>query len=282
MVDLLTKKYAVFGNPIKHSLSPEIHRLFSIETKVNKAYVSFYVPINDLENTLLRFFNCSGKGANITLPFKNRAFLFSNVLTDQAKVSGSVNTLKKLKNNLILGDNTDGIGLLHDLKRLHFIKDGSKVLLIGAGGAAYAVVPSLLSFGCDLFIFNRTVINAKLLISKFKKIGNIHYAESSFLKKNFFNVIINATSSGIYNTIPNISSKIVSPETFFYDMYYQSEITPFLKWCKKNGAIYMSDGLGMLVSQAAHSFYLWHNKFPNIDRTVNVLRKMLKTNYLSK
>lgn len=279
MINSVIKKYAVFGNPIKHSLSPEIHHLFSLETKVNQNYISFYVPINALENMLTGFFKNGGEGANITLPFKKRAFLYSNILTDQAKTSGAVNTLKKLKNNMILGDNTDGKGLLYDLQRLSFIKHDSKVLLIGSGGAAYAVVPCLLSYGCSVFILNRTIVNAMRMISKFKKIGEIHYAESQFLKKNFFNLIINATSSGIYNDIPNIPSKIVSPKTFFYDMYYKSGITPFLNWCKRYGGIYMSDGIGMLVSQAAHSFFLWHNKFPKIDEIVHILRKKLKIIY---
>ncbi|QTM69133.1 shikimate dehydrogenase, partial [Buchnera aphidicola (Hormaphis cornu)] len=121
-----------------------------------------------------------------------------------------------------------------------------------------------------------TINYAKAMVAKFKKIGGIYCVEQHLLKKNFFNLIINATSSGIYDEVPKIPCELVSPDIYFYDLYYQSCLTPFLKWCKYNGGIYLSDGLGMLVSQAAHSFFLWHSKFPNVERVIQILKNLSK------
>ncbi|BBI01372.1 shikimate dehydrogenase [Buchnera aphidicola (Nipponaphis monzeni)] len=266
-------QYAVFGNPIKHSLSPTIHNLFSKEMKIYQEYIAIYTPIQSLEDYLSVFFKNLGKGANITLPFKHRAYVYSDILTSQARLSGSVNTLKKMDNNLILGHNTDGLGLLYDLKRLKFINHASNILLIGAGGAAYAVIPELLSFGCSIFVFNRTLINAEKMVLKFKNLGNICCIDWLDNNIQVFDLIINATSSSMYNMKPNIPVTCISAQTFCYDMYYLIDnMTYFLLWCKKHGATRISDGLGMLVSQAAYAFKLWHNKFPEINQIIYKLK----------
>ena len=267
----LKKKFAVFGNPIYHSQSPKIHQLFSYHTGIVQDYKAIYVPLEKLLDVVHDFF-IEGQGANVTLPFKEKIITCCHLLTRRAEIAGSVNTLKKLNNNELLGDNTDGIGLINDLKRLKFIKKNDKILLIGAGGAAKGIIAPLLSLKCSVFITNRNMNKAENIAKRFLYIGNISSIDAGSLKNKYFNLVINATSSGINNLYPDLPNLVITPYTNYYDMSYQYPITPFLGWCQKKGAINFSNGIGMLVSQAAYSFFLWHNVLPSINKVINILK----------
>ncbi|CAL4324976.1 Shikimate dehydrogenase (NADP(+)) [Buchnera aphidicola (Eriosoma grossulariae)] len=275
-MDNYLSKFIVIGNPIKHSQSPFIHKKFSEQTGIQHQYCSKKVFKNNFIDFLTGFFNNGGEGVNITAPFKKQAFFFSDVLTYRAKLAHSVNTLKKFKNGIILGDNTDGEGLLYDLCHLNFIQKNNNILLLGAGGAAYGVIGSLLDFNCSIFIFNRTYNNAKILVSHFSKYGNIKAVMLNDLYHLSFDLIINATSSGITGDKLVIPDEVLNNSKYFYDMYYQSGLTPFLILCQKNGAKYIKNGIGMLVNQAAASFFLWHGIRPKVDPVINSLKKLLK------
>ncbi|AHG59908.1 shikimate dehydrogenase [Buchnera aphidicola] len=265
--------YALFGNPIDHSKSPQIHHFFSKQTGFFHIYTAVNVSFSDFAFVLCNFFKKNGQGANITAPFKEQAYLFSNKLTERAKIAQSVNTLKKIDDTCILGDNTDGIGLLSDLIRLNFIKRKYSILIIGAGGAVKGVIFPLLSFGCSIFISNRTFSNAQKLVFQFNKYGNINIFDQFSSQIKYFDLVINATSKNIEKKDNFVPLSFLSSNTFFYDMNYQKDNTPFINWCIKIGATFFSNGIGMLVFQAAHSFFLWHNKLPETDYIIDHLNK---------
>jgi len=267
--------FAVFGNPIGHSKSPRIHALFASQTGINHTYGTVLAPHEEFEETLRTFFEGGACGANITVPFKERAFAESDELTDRAAMSGAVNTLKKLEDGRLLGDNTDGIGMLSDLERLARLKQGDRVLLIGAGGAARGVILPLLSHGCPVVVTNRTFERAQHLSHIFEEKGDIRAIALTDLGEESFDLIINATASGIKGEIPAIPEKVLTAQTRVYDMYYQAGLTPFLTWAKNNGVTGYADGLGMLVGQAAHAFYLWHGVMPEIEPVLEQLKRDL-------
>ncbi|MDX7992506.1 shikimate dehydrogenase [Xenorhabdus littoralis] len=268
-------KFAVFGNPIAHSKSPYIHRLFAEQTGIEHQYGRILSPIEHFEKILKHFFEQGGIGANITVPFKERAYQYSDELTERAKISGAVNTLKRIEGNRLLGDNTDGIGLLADLQRLNFISGAQNILIIGAGGAAKGVLSPLLSLGRSVTITNRTFERAQIIADKFSRLGDIRAIEMGTLIYPAFDSIINATSSGIDGEFPAISPLIFQNDSICYDMYYQNGLTPFLRFAQQNGVSRLADGLGMLVGQAAHAFELWHGVFPEIEPVLTALRREL-------
>lgn len=266
------ESYAVFGNPIAHSKSPFIHQQFATQLCIEHQYGRVLAPVNDFVNTLEAFFAGGGKGANITVPFKEEAFARADELTERAALAGAVNTLKRLEDGRLLGDNTDGIGLLSDLERLAFIRPGFRILLIGAGGAARGVLLPLLSLGCAVTITNRTGSRAEELAQLFAHTGSVDAVAMDDLSDHKFDLIINATSSGIGGDIPALPEAIIYPQTYCYDMFYQKGDTPFLTWCKKLGAKNCADGLGMLVGQAAHAVLLWHGVLPDVEPVINTLK----------
>ena len=265
--------YALFGNPIDHSQSPKIHSLFSKQTGILHVYKSVNVPLDKFHFVLREFFKKYGQGANITSPFKQEAYFFCDKLTERAKIAESVNTFKKIDSKHILGDNTDGIGLLSDLIRLNFIQKKYSILIIGAGGAVRGVLFPLLSFGCSISILNRTFLNAKKLVSQFEKYGKINIFDKNSLKIKYFDLIINATSKFVEKNHDFVPSSVISSNTCFYDMNYQVDNTNFINWSIKIGAKFFSDGIGMLAFQAAHSFFLWHNVLPETDYIIDILKK---------
>ncbi|QJC38165.1 shikimate dehydrogenase [Enterobacteriaceae endosymbiont of Donacia marginata] len=273
------KIFAVFGNPIKHSKSPIIHQLFAKQTGVLQNYKKICVPINGFYKIFFSFFKNGGIGANITIPFKKKAYKLCDILTERAKYSGVINTVKIINSKTILGDNTDGIGLLKDLQNLKFINPKSNILLIGAGGAAQGIIYPLIKFGCNITIINRTYENTKKIIKFFKNVKKINSfkLEDLFLFHNKFkyHLIINATSSSMKGNIPNIPSSIINPDIFCYDLFYNFNKTPFLKWCLIHGAKKISDGIGMLIEQAAYSFYLWHGIMPNTKIIIKKYKKYI-------
>ncbi|WP_422667382.1 shikimate dehydrogenase [Buchnera aphidicola] len=273
MPKLIIPDYALFGNPVNHSKSPQIHKLFSKQIDILYNYESINIPMNNFSDIIFSFFKSNGKGANITAPFKEKAYLLADRLTNSAKISKSVNTFKKINNKYILGDNTDGIGLLSDLLRLHFIEKHFSILILGAGGAVRGILFSLLSFGCSVSILNRTLLHAEKLVFEFNQFGKIDILTKNSTTNKKFDLIINATSRNINYETDFFCVSLVSSKTFFYDMNYQIGYTPFINWCIKIGAKYFSDGIGMLVFQAAHSCFLWHNILPSVNPVIKTLKK---------
>lgn len=269
--------FAVFGNPIAHSKSPRIHELFAAQTGITLTYERVLAPLDDFEQMLRQYFLNGAGGANVTAPFKERAFAEADERSECAALAGAVNTLKRLSDGRLFGDNTDGIGLLSDLQRLALVKPLDRVLLVGAGGAARGVIQPLLAYGCTVVLTNRTFSKADELVKVFSGIGDIKAVALDDLHDQPFDLIINATSSGMYDSIPNLPPELISPETGCYDMFYLPQLTPFLSWCVQHGAIRYADGLGMLVGQAAHAFKLWHGVMPDVEPVIALLKQDLAT-----
>ena len=267
--------YAVFGHPIAHSKSPSIHQLFAQQLRITHPYGRILAPLDGFVETLNAFFNEGGRGANVTVPFKEEAFARADELTERAALAGAVNTFKRLNDGRLLGDNTDGVGLLSDLERLNFIKPGFRVLLIGAGGASRGVLLPLLSLDCAVTIVNRTFSRAHELAKLFAHTGSVRALATDALHGQEFDLIINATSSGIDGDVPAIPVTLINADVYCYDMFYQKGDTPFIGWCQQHGAKKCADGLGMLVAQAAHSVLLWHGVLPEIAPVIQALHKEL-------
>lgn len=271
------ENFAVFGNPINHSKSPLIHHCFAEQTGIAHQYGRVCAPLDGFTQAISDFFSHGGEGANVTLPFKQQAWELADELSERAAMAGAVNTLKKTAGGVILGDNTDGIGLLSDLERLNMIKPDDHILLVGAGGAARGVILPLLSLGCTLTLTNRTQARADELAHLFQHSGTIQARGLDELANQHFDLIINATSSGVAGDVPALSDSLIHPDTRCYDMFYQAELTPFLLWCQTQGAQQLADGLGMLVGQAAHSFHLWHGVMPAIAPVIAQLKQAMRS-----
>lgn len=267
--------YAVFGHPVAHSKSPFIHQQFAAQLKIEHPYGRVLAPLDAFIATLDHFFADGGKGANVTVPFKEEAFARADELTERAALAGAVNTLKRLEDGRLLGDNTDGIGLLSDLERLAFIRPGARILLIGAGGASRGVLLPLLSLDCAVTITNRTFARAEELAQLFAHTGSVNAVAMTGLDGHEFDLIINATSSGLAGDVPAIPASLIQPNIYCYDMFYQQGKTPFLRWCEQHGARQCADGLGMLVGQAAHAVLLWHGVLPDVLPVIEKLKQEL-------
>ncbi len=269
------EEFVVFGNPINHSKSPFIHQLFAAQTGIPHTYGRICAPVDQFVSTASTFFSEGGKGANVTLPFKQEACAMADELTARAALSKAVNTLKKLPDGKLLGDNTDGIGLLSDLQHLQMISPDSHILLVGAGGAARGVILPLLDFGCRITITNRTLSRAETLVETYHHAGTILASEHNKLLPEY-DLIINATSSGVSGQVPQLPENIFSNKTRCYDMFYQQGNTPFMDLAAKSGVTELADGTGMLVAQAAHAFMLWHGVMPETAPVIDAVKKALQ------
>ncbi|WP_260261653.1 shikimate dehydrogenase [Vibrio intestinalis] len=269
-------RYAVFGNPIGHSKSPFIHTLFARQTNQSMTYTAKLAPIDGFESAACEFFSNGGRGCNITVPFKEQAYQFASRLTERAQLAGAVNTLKKLDDGEIIGDNTDGAGLVQDLLQYQVPLKDARILLIGAGGAARGVVQPLLEQSPEcLVITNRTFSKAEQLASMFAEFGNVVASEMNQIDQPF-DVIINSTSASLSGELPSISTEIFSSTSTAYDMMYGKGKTTFNQWALDNGVAHAYDGLGMLVGQAAESFMLWRGLRPGTRQILRELRKNLE------
>lgn len=264
--------FAVFGNPIQHSKSPLIHGCFAKQLTIDHPYGRILAPLDAFTSTLDAFFKAGGRGANVTMPFKQQAFDRADTLTERAALAGAVNTLKRLEDGQVLGDNTDGIGLVSDVERLALIRPKDKILLIGAGGAARGVIAPLLACDVEITIVNRTVEKANDLAALFRQYGVVQAADKQQLIDQRFDLLINATSSGVSGEVPDLPASLLSASVRCYDMFYQQGLTPFLQWATQHGVEHYADGAGMLVGQAAHAFYLWHGVMPDIEPVIETLR----------
>jgi shikimate dehydrogenase len=268
--------YVVFGNPIGHSKSPLIHRLFAEQTGEQLEYETLLAPLDDFTGAAQAFFR-KGSGANVTVPFKEQAFRLADSLTERAQRAGAVNTLRKGLDGRLLGDNTDGAGLVRDLTVNAGVSlQGKRILLLGAGGAVRgALEPLLAEKPAVLMIANRTVEKAEQLAHLFEDLGPVFASGFDWLEEPV-DLIINATSASLAGELPPISPSLIQPgHTVCYDMMYGKEPTPFCRWATEHGAAQSLDGLGMLAEQAAEAFYLWRGVRPDTAPVLAELRRQL-------
>lgn len=266
-----TDRYAVFGSPINHSKSPRIHHLFAEQTSQNLDYIAQEVTAKTFVATAREFFAQGGKGLNCTVPLKELAYQFVDKKTDRAEFAKSVNTLALLADGTILGDNTDGIGLVTDLMVNHGIELMDKrVLILGAGGAARGIIAPLLNQQLDcLVVVNRTVDKALQLEIEF----NHRFESCGFneLHHQPFDVILNATSASLSNELPPLPENLLAENGVCYDLAYGSKPTAFVCWGEQQNASQSLDGLGMLVEQAAEAFILWRGVRPDTKMVIDLL-----------
>ncbi|WP_406020724.1 shikimate dehydrogenase [Succinivibrio sp.] len=267
----MTDRYAVFGNPIAHSLSPQIHSYFATQTKQDLVYDRVLVPEGEFKATADKFFADGGCGCNVTVPCKLDAYSYADTLTEYAKAAGAVNTLKKLPDGSVLGDNTDGRGLVLDLLRTNCPLKGSRILIVGAGGAARGILkPIVEQLPQSVTIVNRTLAKAKNLASLYEGVEATDYSNLD----GYFDVIINATSTSLEGKLPAISDSIYKNASFAYDlMYRKNENTVFVQKALDCGVKQVYDGFGMLVGQAILSFELWReNTHLNFNECLEYLK----------
>jgi len=273
----VTDLYAVMGNPINHSKSPSIHAQFAEQAKQDLVYSAMLVPTEGFEPAVKDFFKGHGKGLNITVPFKEQAFQLAASLTPRAQTAQAVNTLILQEDGTILGDNTDGAGLVRDLmiNQQQELTD-KRILVVGAGGAVRGILqPFLEQDPAQIVIVNRTFEKAQLLAESFKEFGAIE-AKTFEELDGPFDLIINGTSASLAGELPPLPEVVVDASTCVYDMMYAKELTPFLKWAETLGAAKIIDGLGMLVEQAAVSFELWRGIKPDSKQVLQDLREQLQ------
>ena len=265
----MTDRYAVIGNPISHSKSPLIHSLFAKQTEQDISYETIEAPLDGFAATIERLRREGYKGCNVTVPFKFDAFNCTTELGERARAAQAVNTLN-FKSWQIIGDNTDGAGLVRDIEHnLGIALTGKRVLLMGAGGASYGVVLPLLTAGALITVANRTSSKAVELANNFsgKTICGGSYED---LAGQQFDVVINATSAGLTDSAVPLPEAIFAPNALAYDMMYGRE-TPFMAFARSQGAT-VADGLGMLVEQAAEAFYTWRGVRPDTAPVIAALR----------
>ena len=270
--------YAVMGNPITHSRSPQIHAAFAKQTDQRIEYTAIQVDVGGFDQAVGNFFANGGKGLNVTVPFKREAWELADELGAEAKRAGAVNTLLMNSRGQLVGRNTDGIGLVRDLLQNHKISIANKrVLLIGAGGAARGVLQPLLDEKpATLMIVNRTAGRAHDLAEHFSKLGDVRGAGFDDLGDQSFDLIINASAASLQGEVPPLPNTVCAKGCWCYDMMYSTEPTPFVRWGEQQGASKSVDGLGMLVEQAAESFFYWREVRPETAPVIQSIRLTLK------
>ena len=253
-------RYAVFGNPVTHSLSPQIHRAFAQQTNQSINYTAIELALNDFELQLRELQEQGLKGVNVTAPFKRQAWEICALRSPRAEAAGAVNTLTFEEDGNIAGDNTDGVGFTRDLLNNHSILVELKnILILGAGGAVRGVLDPLLELKPEsITLANRTLKNAEMLAEDFRHKGDIRVCGFHDLGSNKFDLIVNATAASLDNEVPPIPEDVPGTHSICYDLMYNIDSpTAFVGWAKSHGASHAFDGLGMLVEQAAESFFVW-------------------------
>ncbi|MBI5429165.1 MAG: shikimate dehydrogenase [Nitrosomonadales bacterium] len=276
----MTDKYAVIGNPISHSKSPQIHRMFAEQTGQDISYEKIEAPLDGFAATVERLRKEGYKGCNVTVPFKQQAYQLSVPVefTFEVGFAHAANTLE-FQDGQIKAHNTDGVGLLRDIEQnLHANLRGKRILLMGAGGAAIGVATQAASLllsqmpGTTLVIANRTVEKAHALARACSPSARVKGYSYQELEDQKFDVVINATSTGLTDEMPPLPLGIFAPGALAYDMMY-GRVTPFMKFAREHGAAIVADGLGMLVEQAAEAFYIWRGVRPDTAPVIAALRK---------
>ena len=259
----MTDRYCVFGNPIGHSKSPIIHATFARQTGQDIEYTAQLAPIDGFAVAVNAFIDAGGKGANVTVPFKQEAFALATRLTPRAELAGAVNTLI-FSNGEIVGDNTDGYGMLRDITvNLGCPIAGKRVLLLGAGGAARGVMGPLLDEKpLSVTIANRTLPKAEALQRQFAPFGAVDACSYEALAGRVFDVVIDGTSTSLNASMPPLPDGLFVPGSLAYSMMYGKPDSPFHIFAEAQGAARFSEGLGMLIEQAAEAFYVWRGVRP--------------------
>jgi shikimate dehydrogenase len=267
-------RYAVMGNPIAHSKSPQIHQLFAQQTAQSISYEAILVERHGFAEAVAKFLGAGGKGLNVTVPFKQQAWQISDQLSTRAQRAGAVNTLMLRETGALFGDNTDGVGLVRDLTaNLGIEVSGRQILMLGAGGAARGVLAPLLEREpARLVIANRTPERAEQLSRLFSDLGPLTACGFDGLGGEEFDIVINATAAGLQGEVPDLPEGLIGPGTCCYDMIYGSAPTAFMRYAHRRGAARTFDGLGMLVEQAAESFRLWRGVSPATGPVIDFLR----------
>lgn len=268
----MTDKYAVIGNPVAHSKSPLIHRMFAEQTGQDISYEAIEAPLDGFAATIARLRAEGYKGCNVTVPFKFEAFAMCALHTARARDARAANTLL-FHETEIWGDNTDGAGLIADIEQnIGFKLMFKDVLLMGAGGAAAGVVWPLFNAGTGIVIANRTLDRAQSIASEFDGAGTVYARRYDELEGRSFDLVINATSSSLADALPPLPHGLFKPGALAYDMMYGRD-TPFMQYARAEGAAIVSDGLGMLVEQAAESFFKWREMRPETRPVLARLRQ---------
>lgn len=276
----MVDQYAVLGNPIGHSRSPFIHGCFARQQDQQMHYRAIEVALDAFDQTVKQFLEGSGKGLNITVPFKEQAWQLCEQRTSRAESAGAVNTLWRNSDGIIVGDNTDGVGLVNDLvHNLQVPLLGARVLVLGAGGAVRGVLQPLIEAGCaELMLVNRTAEKAHTLVTHFSQLTQGatqlkagHYADLRHSQA--YDLIINGTSASIEGSLLPLDASVVNAHTLCYDMMYAARPTPFCQWAIDHAAARSVDGLGMLVEQAAEAFLCWRGVRPETAPVIALLRQ---------
>lgn len=261
----------MIGNPIGHSKSPRIHALFAEQTGEAVHYGRLWAPREEFRAVAEAFFCGGGGGLNITVPFKEDAWQFASKLSERARVAGAVNTLSCEKEGLLWGDNTDGIGLLRDLRdNLKVEVCQRRVLILGAGGAARGIMAELLAEKpVEMVLANRTPQRADEVAGRF---AGVQPCGLDNIQGRHFDVVINTTAAGLQGEMPDLPKDLLQPGGCCYDLVYADTDTPFMSWARNHAAGKVADGLGMLIEQAAESFYIWRGIRPATAPVIEVLR----------
>jgi shikimate dehydrogenase len=259
-------RYAVIGHPISHSLSPRIHRLFAQQCQQYMTYTAVDVTPEQLVSWVSNFFASGGRGLNVTIPHKQSLLAMPSRLSERARTAGALNTLMQDSDGRLMGDNTDGLGLVRDLtENLGVTLTAHRVLLLGTGGAARGVIAPLLELKpSQLVVVSRAIERAHELVAAFAGLGAIRAAGYEDLDGSKFELIVNATAASLHgDVLPLPAGVLTARHTICYDMGYGDADTRFVRWARENGAARAYMGLGMLIEQAAESFYLWRGLRPN-------------------
>lgn len=273
----MTDRYAVFGNPIKHSKSPQIHAAFARQTAQDLNYEAICVPEDGFAEAVSGFLTGQGLGLNITIPFKQQAWALAEQRSPRAELAGAVNTLYRNQAGELCGDNTDGIGMVRDIVSNHGGQiSGKRVLILGAGGAVRGVLqPVMAEQPAALVIANRTAEKARQLADLMAGQGTVEGCGFEALSGQQFDLIINGTAASLQGEVPPLPEDVLAAGGWCYDMMYGAEPTAFCQWADRHGAEKVMDGLGMLVEQAAESFRLWRGVQPETSPVIAELRKAL-------
>lgn len=268
----MTDRYALFGNPVKHSKSPQIHAAYARATAQDLTYEAIEAQPGGFAAAVQAFRERGGRGANVTMPFKLEAYALATDRAERARRAGAVNALK-FEGDRILAENFDGVGLVNDIERnLGFPLQGKRLLLMGAGGAARgALLPILERLPARLALVNRTVAKATALRDEFAEWGNVAAGGYAELKNETFDIIVNATSASMRGELPRVALSAFAPGCLAYDLVYGMGLTAFLALAREAGAGRLADGVGMLVEQAAEAFAWWRGARPSTGAMIDAL-----------
>jgi len=277
-------RYAVVGYPVKHSRSPFIHAMFAKQCDQNISYQMMEVLPQNLDLDVKKFFESGGKGLNITVPHKQAVRQSTQFQTPRAELAGAVNTIVLMQDGSLLGDNTDGVGLLTDLtQNLNMSLQDTRILVLGAGGAARGILAPLLQQApTELVIANRNIQRADQLVEEFMTLGSLSSVAFADIEAAPFDMVINATSASLQGEMPELPAGIIGENTLCYDMAYSNGDTVFTRWAKQQGAEQAVLGWGMLVEQAAESFFLWRGVRPDTKPVLEALLNPAPKSPLSK